>query len=1154
MHHSTPPPNLHQLLAELGIGDELFWEPIRLARPGAWSGHLATAFWLTKILEPHILVELGTHSGNSYSAFCQAISLLGLSSRAFAVDTWQGDEHSGSYDESVFRDFNAFNESHFAAFSKLLRTTFNDARNYFQDGTIDLLHIDGLHSYEAVKHDFDTWKGALSDRAVVMFHDTNVREKDFGVWKLWQELAGSYPSFEFHHSEGLGILGVGRDQPQLLRRLFELNSDPQSAAIVRRVFAARGEAFRGRSQVLDLENHANNLQIHLSNLQAHISDLSGKLREQSEQLSAHAGLLRSLEHQLVNRDAVIVERQSQLQAKTDLADGLQQQLIEREYSLRTREEELRLANQAIQQKEQLLGQKDQLLSTKQREIAQANETAGQLRQQLAQSASAFDEERTVASAHVEKLTRELSNVKQQLGLIENSSAWKAVSRIRNSFQNYPRFRHFARRAARVIWWTVTFQLFARLRDRRQLLQMRDLIARSTLFDASWYTEHYPEIAEFGDPALHYALFGAKERRNPSPHFDVQNYLKRYPDVAEYGMNPLVHYLEHGAKEGRVVAPVGATHQVVEEPVEPPKRDYQSWVTSYDTLTDDDRAAIKRHIGILHEQPLFSIVMPVYNTHPAYLRKALDSVLSQLYPYWELCIADDASSDPEIRKILEDYARRDRRIRVVFRNENGHISAASNSALALARGSFIALMDHDDELSEHALYMVAVELNDHPETDVVYSDEDRLDENGTRSDPHFKPEWNLNLFYSYNVINHLGVYRASLARQLGGFREGFEGSQDYDLALRALDASSSDRIRHIPHVLYHWRIIPSTFSSSSLQTAVEAGRRALAEHFERRGESVTLVEGRKPYITRVIRPLPEPAPLVSLIVPTRDRVELLRDCVDGLLNRTSYQNIEVVLVDNDSIEPDTLAFFDSLRSNLRVRILQIGGPFNFSALNNAAVNAAAGDIVGFINNDIDVIHADWLAEMVGQLTAPGVGAVGAKLLYPDGTVQHAGVIVGLGGVAGHSHKYFSGSDFGYFCRLQLSYNVSCVTAACMLVHKKAFEEVGGFDEVNLTVAFNDVDLCLKIREAGYGIIWTPYAELYHRESASRGSDEVPEKLERATQEQDYMKKRWGDLLLNDPFYSPNLTLDYENYSIAFPPRTVKPWRVAALTESSLATQR
>ncbi len=1123
------------ILEALEIGDELYWDPCRQVI-SAWPGHLATAFWLIKAARPTLFVELGTHNGSSYSAFCQAIAQLGLPARAFAVDTWHGDEHSGKYGEEVFEEFQAFNESHFAGFSKLLRGTFDEVRSYFSEGSIDLLHIDGLHTYEAVKRDFDIWKSSLSPNAVVVFHDTNVRERDFGVWKLWQELAEVYPSFEFHHSAGLGILGVGPDQPRLLRRLFELGRDPRSSAIIRRIFAARGEAFLSRSQFLDLADR--------------FAAVSSQLQTQSHRASA-------LEQDVTGRDATLADREQEIRTKAEAIGNLQQELVGRDTALRNRDEEIKRVGKIIQQCEQTIVSKDKMLGTRQEMIAELEESAAKLREQLAAATRRLDEERSTALERIGLLQHELAGVQHTLGLIEGSTAWKFVSHIRSSFQDYPAFRRFVRRMARLLWWIVTLQLFGRLRARRRLFQTRDLIAKSAFFDPSWYLSQYPDVADFGDDlALHYALFGATERRNPGPRFDAEAYLQRYPEVSQAGFNPLVHYLEYGASEGREIRAVGPTPQESKIPPEVPgetlRRDYQTWVGCYDTLSEDDKRAILDHIELLQVRPLISVIMPVYNTNPAFLCNALDSLLAQLYPYWEVCIADDASTDPAIRRILNQYASRDRRIKVVFRSTNGHISAASNSALELATGPFLALLDHDDALSLHALYLVAVELDQHPDTDIIYSDEDRIDESGTRSDPHFKPEWNLELFHSYNMINHLGVYRTSLVRSLGSFREGFEGSQDYDLALRIVDSTREDRIRHIPHVLYHWRAIASTFSTTNLTDAVEAGRRALAEHFERRGENVRLVEGSKPYITRVIRPVPEPPPLVSLVIPTRDRFALLKICVEGLLHKTDYPNMEILIIDNESQETETLAYLQALNGNPRVKILEVPGPFNFSALNNLAVAAASGEIIGFINNDIEVIEPAWLTEMVGQVVQPGVGAVGAKLLYPDGRIQHAGVILGLGGVAGHSHKCFPRYDFGYFCRLQLTYNVSCVTAACMLMPKKVFQEVHGFDEVNLTVAFNDVDLCLKIREAGYSIVWTPYAELYHHESASRGSDEIPEKAKRATQEIEFMKERWGDRLLNDPFYSPNLTLDYENYAIGFPPRSVKPWRVAALTKPLLAT--
>ena len=1078
---------LTELFTDLQIGDEFLCEPIRLVRPGAWSGHLMTAFWLTKIVQPEIFVELGTHSGNSYSAFCQAISFFELPARAFAVDTWQGDEHAGFYDESVHRDLDAFNAAHYAAFSKLLRTTFDEARSYFNDGTIDLLHIDGLHSYEAVKHDFDTWKSALSDRGVVVFHDTNVRERDFGVWRLWLELAEKYPSFEFHHSEGLGVLGVGPNQPKALRQLFELKNDPETAGTLRRIFAARGELFRSRAQVLDLSDHCNGLETELKTRRNHISvleqqyvDLDRVLKEHTQALSSKDEVVRSLERQVASRDAVLSERQQELQAKAELVSNLQMSLVEHEFNL--------------------------------------------------------DQQRTAASLHIEHLTNELASVKLQLGLIEGSSAWKAVSRIRAKLHKYPKFRRFARRLARFVWWTITFQLVARLRDRRRLLQMRNLIAGSALFDASWYMSQYDGIAEFGDPVLHYALYGASERRNPGPRFDAQAYLNRYPEIANSGVNPLVHYLEHGESEGRCITAVGESAQ------EPAPHNYDAWVSAYDTLHETDRIAIKRHIAELRDRPLISVVMPVYNPPPQFLQKAIDSVIAQLYPNWELCIADDASTDPEIRKILESYVRRDRRIKAVFRARNGHISAASNSGLELVRGEFVVLMDHDDELTEHALYMVAVELNRHPEADIVYSDEDKIDAEGRRHEPHFKPDWNQELFYSYNMINHLGMYRTSLVREIGGFREGYEGSQDYDLVLRLLPLIQPRRIRHIPHILYHWRTGNGvqTFSTERLQEAINSAHRALGEYFESRGEKVEVTNALTPCFNRIKRNLPDPAPAASLIIPTRDKLNLLRTCIDGLLHHTRYPNLEIILVDNDSRDAKTLNYLSSLRSEPKVRVLRIEGEFNHSALNNRAVELARGSIVGFLNNDIEVIEPGWLEEMVSQVVQPGVGAVGATLYYPDNTIQHAGVILGIGGTAGHGHRFYPRGHQGYLFRLHVVQNLSCVTAACMLMPKQVFEEVGGFDELNLKASYNDVDLCIRVTQAGYSIVWTPYAELYHHEAASRGYDHEPRNVERAAREVAYLRQRWESVLVADRCYSPNLTSKDESFTFACPPRTVKPW--------------
>ncbi|MGZ3696804.1 MAG: glycosyltransferase [Bdellovibrionota bacterium] len=567
--------------------------------------------------------------------------------------------------------------------------------------------------------------------------------------------------------------------------------------------------------------------------------------------------------------------------------------------------------------------------------------------------------------------------------------------------------------------------------------------------------------------------------------------------------------------------------------------YELWYRKYSTLQDPDRELIRTKIASSTNPPKISILMPVYNIQDRYLKKALDSVLGQLYPHWELCIADDCSTMPSVRKTLEDYARRDPRIKVVYREKNGHIAEASNSALALVTGQFVGFVDQDDELPEEALFYIAEELERHPDANLIYTDQDRINDVGGLSEPLFKPDWNPDYFHSMNYLNHLCVYRTILVKELGGLRKGYEGSQDYDLALRVIDRIPESTIRHIPRVLYHWRAIRGSVALDPAMKsyAHENARRALREHFERVGKTVRIEKGFAEY-HRVVYPLPENPPLVSLIIGTRDRVQLLKGAVEGILHRTDYPALEVLIIDNQSVEPETLAYFKTLSQDPRVRIIRYDAPFNFSAINNFGVRHANGTVIGLINNDLEVISPGWLSEMVAQSLRPEVGAVGAKLYYADETLQHAGCIVGIGKVAGHAFKRRPRDFPGYMSRAVVVNNFSVVTAACLLMRKAVFEEVGGLDEKNLAVAFNDVDLCLKIRAKGYWVVYTPYAELYHLESASRGPDTTPETYPRFLRERDFMVAKWGEKLLNDPSYSPNLTLETEDFAIAFPPRTLQ----------------
>lgn len=559
--------------------------------------------------------------------------------------------------------------------------------------------------------------------------------------------------------------------------------------------------------------------------------------------------------------------------------------------------------------------------------------------------------------------------------------------------------------------------------------------------------------------------------------------------------------------------------------------YDAFLRRNDNVSNLDYRAIADDVRRLRCRPLISIVMPVYNPPLGFFREALDSVIAQSYPHWELCLADDASTRPDVRRVIEEYRRKDSRIKAVFRPVNGHISTCSNSALEIATGEFVALVDQDDLIPQHALYHVAVEINRHPTVDLIYSDEDKIDESGKRVDPYFKSDWNPDLFLSQNMFNHLGVFRASLLRKVGAFRAGYEGSQDYDLTLRCVANTTPDRIRHIPRVLYHWRIHAEStaLSHDAKSYARDNGLKALQSYLQPYGAQAEPALAAGMY--RVRYPLPSSLPLVTLIIPTRDQAQLLRQCIESIEKKTDYRNWEILVIDNQSREPATLRYFESLSKDRRIRVLKYDAPFNYSAINNFGARHANGSILGLINNDVEVISQEWLSEMVSHVLRPGIGAVGARLLYSDTRVQHAGVVLGIGGVAGHAHKFFDSGSPGYFARARLTQNVAAVTAACLLIRKAIFDQVDGLDEKNLTVAFNDVDFCLKVHERGYRNVYTPYAVLFHHESVSRGQEDTPQKQARFTAEVDYMKARWGRLLERDPYYNPNLTLLHEDFSLA-----------------------
>lgn len=510
--------------------------------------------------------------------------------------------------------------------------------------------------------------------------------------------------------------------------------------------------------------------------------------------------------------------------------------------------------------------------------------------------------------------------------------------------------------------------------------------------------------------------------------------------------------------------------------------------------------------------LISIVMPVYNTPLPMLDEAIASVRAQAYPHWELLIADDASDDPKVAARLRELVG-EPRIRVKFLERNQGIALATNAAIEMAAGSFVGLLDHDDWLEPEALFEFARLIQETPEADLIYSDEDKIDGGGRFHQPFFKPDWSPDALLSSNYVCHFTMLRRSLLTELHGFRTGFEGAQDYDLFLRATERARG--ILHVPKVLYHWRTSSHSTSGTARQkpAAIESGARALREAISRRGieaEVETVGSGARYRVRRLIA-RPEK---IAIIIPTRDRVELLTRCIESIAARTDYPDYEIVVVDNDSKEPATLAYYEQLPR----RIVRFPGPFNYSAINNYAVRQTDAPWILFLNNDTEVIDAAWLTSMAEHINRPEVGAVGAKLLFPDDTVQHAGVILAEKGTAAHAYCHAPAKTMENGGHLQLVRNYSAVTAACMLTRRAVFDQVGGFDEMQLPVTYNDVDYCLKLREAGYLIVYTPFARLYHYESASRGrgrSDPAEGRL---------LRQRWPAVLSHDPYGNPNLAWD------------------------------
>ncbi len=1434
--------------------------PKRVTRLSAWHEHIPFAMFLVDLLRPEVIVELGTESGDSYCAFCQAVKGLNLATRCYAIDTWQGDSHAGLYDANVLEDLRAHHDRLYGSFSSLIQSTFDDALKHFADGTVNLLHIDGYHTYEAVSHDFESWRAKLSDDGVVLFHDTNVRERDFGVSLFWGQLKEKYPHFEFLHGHGLGVLAVGRMRSKEFQALLKANVEeairirdfffqlghgitllvesekmqraldhkdgtlPQpeenleglragqtrerhtnlelirrreerNRRIILQLFWHQDDGFseehsleellvpdgqsreysfripvnaRGPLRIdpgncpaygeiasialyagdatatdkLDLlaswsvENDFAGLvpasgiarlsrcptyrflcldedpQLLLANVPTRVDErpwflhlsmtFSDRLQEiiydeiktlEAEVANATARLLattQSFSLQLKEEGKAFHTLQSQMAEREQTMRSIEMQVrFEHERSierLREREREIQSLSTQLEDAQAELSVTTQSLSS---QIAEKQKAAEALQDKIAERENAFEtlkaefdadrrrfaeqmqeKEREARASQLdganrerglraqlaaeqERLTqvieelrtkesqlreqdqhlsdkqtelwekdRKLLEVESQLQRITRSLGWKLLNRYgRIKYRlllppfNWARgaldilLRHEYRASVDPInelqmsggpgrwestgndpqfnvtgwprgWVEVQTHIetespvrgHARLyvdrgkgyneadsydlgepggEQQTYLLLGPEVIGvRLDPFESASYfrisklifrraskrraeiANGYKKDAQRRSTIEQFARFSMERARNRRAQNGHLPGLRELPDAVRRTVHA---WNEHnsGRATGRPSIQAASPAFQIRQSIDP----FEAWleVNEWNSRREE---FLRETLSNIAMRPVVSVLMPVYNPPLEFLDRAIQSVIDQVYDAWELCIADDASTDPAVRGVLERWADREPRIRVIVRETNGHISRATNSAAELARGDYIMLMDQDDEITPDALGEVAIYIAEHPETDILYSDDDKINPEGKRSAPQFKPDWSPELLLSYMYFSHLFVLRAETFRQVGGLRTGFEGSQDYDLALRVTEIAR--HIGHIPKVLYHWRVLPGSTASSgqAKPESFDAGLRAVQDAFHRRGIQASVFRpdwAIKASCGIFSHRFPDDGPRVAIIIPTKNNLAVLKKCIESL-NKTTYKNYEVVIIDNESDDPATLAYLESVPHEV-LRIPNPGKRFSFAAINNRAVEQVNADFVLLLNNDTEVIAPEWLSQMVGYMSIPGVGAVGARLRLPDGRIQHAGIVHGYyNGMVGPAFKLLPASEHGYLSNTVVARNYSAVTAACMLTPRELFLKMGRFDAKNFSVAYNDVDYCYRLEAAGYRSIYCPAAELLHHEGYSRGSEDNPA-------EPAAFRKKYGGKI--DPYYNPNLSLQDERFAIdarTIAPETLKPIRV------------
>lgn len=837
----------------------LLQKPAKLAEPYNWVMHIPFAFFLIQQLRPKILVELGVHTGNSFNAFCQAVALENTETKCYGVDLWQGDEHAGFYSDTIYSDLSYYQNLKYQRIGSLIRKNFNEAVIDFEDGSIDLLHIDGLHTFEAVQNDFDLWLPKMSSNGVIIFHDTMVLQRGFGVYKFWNKVTSSYPHFEFRFGHGLGVLAVGKNL---------------------------------KSSFLEFIQHANS------------NDTIHKAFE-------YCGSIIFNERKIDSLSKILLSRQNEI-----------------------------------------------------------------------------------------------------LILNERLNKYKK--------------KHF-------------------------------------------YITH-PWLYLFSKIKELYRKGSSKKYWRNKFNKDVVISVERY------------------------------------------------------TYISPGQFTFKKTYNHFYSKPLISIILSVSNTDTDCIHATIDSIKNQFYPNWELCIIADPSAKSDTLTFLKTIS--EKRIKIKFSQINLSPSVALNQAIEMSSGEFIASISDHDVLTIDAFLEVVKAINDQ-KADLIYSDEDHINLQGKHVEPHFKGNFAPDQLLATNYISSFITIKRQLVETVGGYDTSLEVAPEYDLLLKL--SEKSERIYHIPKVLSHKK--KKIADEEALSAISQKEKTALQNAIRRRGMNAEILSGNVPGIYRVKRKILSDV-LVSIIIPFKDKPQVLKTCIDSILQKSTYSNFEIIAVSNNSNDPETFDMMDHYKIvDERIAFFEFNYPFNYSRINNDAVQIAKGTQLILLNNDVEVITPDWIESLLEFSQRKEIGAVGAKLYYPNDTVQHAGLAIGINGVAAHLYRGYDRKDPGRYGDLVSVKNVMAVTGACIMVKKETYEEVKGLNADELKIAFNDVDFCLRLIEKGYLNIFTPHCELYHHESLSRGFDDTKEKKEYTAKEAKFIYLRYKDLFAQgDPYYNPNLTKHREDLSL------------------------